>query len=135
MFEKQLEEKFQKIFGVQKVTFDAPGESQEQGCLFIEIEDSRNTIKDGRELAKVTGNAVMFARAEQIPFGFFSKAIAQANPADTKDLFFFDFEVNTRRYRDKVQRGFSFVYFFGGQYDPETGSINEVTISVEDENA
>lgn len=135
MFEKQLEEKFQKIFEVKKVTFDVPGESQEQGCLFVEIEDSRNTIKDGRERAKVTGNAVMLARSEALPFGFFSKAIAKASPSDTKDLFFFDFEVNTRRYRDKVQRGFSFVYFFDGQYDPETGSINEVTITVEDGNA
>lgn len=131
MFEKLLSDKFQKIFGVKKVTYDEPGESGEQECLFVEVESARNAIKDGRVKAMVSGNVVLFSTSGKLPFGFFSKKIAEADPEDTKDLFFLDFEVNSRRYRDKVQRGFSFIYFFDGQYDPETGSITSIEFSEE----
>lgn len=126
MFESKLKETFQRIFDVKKVSFDQPGESQEQECLFIEISTSKNAIKDGLALAMVEGNCIMFANGEKLPFGFFSKRIRQADLADTKDLFFFDIEGNTKRYGNIVQRGFSFVYFFRGQYDPETGSITSI---------
>ncbi len=133
MFEKELSEKFQAIFAVKKVTYDTPGESREQGCIFIEIENSRNSFKDGKAIAMVTGNAVIFSRNEEIPFGFFSKAIAKAPAALTKDLFFFDIEANTQRFRDIVQRGFSFTYFFNSQYDPAIGSITGVDVTIEEQ--
>lgn len=131
MFEKELSEKLKRIFCVKKVTFDEPGPSGEQECLFIEVESSNNVIKDGRSKAMVSGKVVMFGTAGKIPFGYFSKHIKQANVADTKDFFFYDFETNSKLFRDKVQRGFSFVYFFDSQYDPETGSMESIEFSEE----
>lgn len=133
MFEQELADKFKRIFGLKKVTYDRPGETQEQECLFIEVETSNNSIKDGRAIGRVTGKATLFGPSDKIPFGFFSKRIRNADPDDTHDLFFSDFETNTRLYQNKVQRDFSFVYFFNSQYDPETGSIDEVTIDISEE--
>lgn len=133
MFEKELADKFKAIFGVDKVTFDTPGESREQSCLFIEIENCKNSIKDGKAMGMATGNAVIFQKHSAIPFGFFQKAIARAPASLTKDLFFFDIESNTQRFRDIVQRGFSFTYFFNSQYDPPTGTITSVTTTVEEQ--
>lgn len=132
MFEQELADKFKRIFGVSKVTYDTPGESREQDCLFIEIENCRNNIRDAKAMGVVTGNAVMFQKNEALKFGFFSKAIAQAPLELTKDLFFFSIESNTLRYRDLVQRGFSFTYFFNSQYDPSIGTITSVTTTVEE---
>lgn len=132
MFEKELESKFKKIFGVEKVTFDSPGESLEQGCLFIDIDSCKNTIKDGKAVAMVTGNVNLYGPAPKVPFGFFSKAINKAENSLTKDLFFYDIETNTQRIRDIVQRGFSFIYFFRGQYDPAIGTITSVNIAIEE---
>lgn len=132
MFEKELEDKFKKIFGLSKVTYDSPGESFEQGCLFVDIDNSKNTIKDGKAVAMVTGNAVIYGQSAKIPFGFFSKAIRNAEVELVKDLFFFDIETNTQRMRDIVQRGFSFVYFFRGQYDPDIGTITSINIEIEE---
>lgn len=132
MFEQELVEKFKAIFGIEKVTYDVPGESREQNCLFIEIENCRNSIKDGKAMGMVTGNAVVFQKHGAIPFGFFSKAIARAPATLTKDLFFFDIESNTQRFRDIVQRGFSFTYFFNSQYDPPAGTITSVETTVEE---
>lgn len=132
MFEKQLENQLKAIFGVKKVTYDTPGETAEQDCLFVEVENSWNTFKDGRSLSKVTGNAVLFAQNDKVSFGFFSKAIAKASPSLTRNFAFFDFEENTKRFRNLVQRSFSFVYFFDSQYDPETGSITSVNFTTEE---
>lgn len=125
-------EKLKRIFGVKKATFDFEGESEETECLFIEVEESINVITRPNERAKVQGKCYLYSPSQKLPFGFFSKAIQKADPNDTKDFFFFEFETNSRRYRDKVQRGFSFVYFFDGQYDPDTGSITSVEFSVEE---
>lgn len=126
MFEASLKNKFKAIFEIKKVTFDDPGDAQEQECLFIEIENARNVIKDDRAKSMVTGSCVLFGNNEKIPFGFFSKKIKEADPALTKDLFFYDIEQNTRTYRNIVMRGFSFIYFFDTQYDPDQGTINAV---------
>lgn len=131
MFESELKTKFEQIFGV-KVDFAKPGESLEQECLFVEIENTVDRIKDGREISKVTGNAVLFGNADKIPFGFFSKQIAKADPALTAPFFFFDFESNNPIFGNKVGRGLSFVYFYEGQYDPKIGTITSVDIEVEE---
>ena len=131
MLENKLEEQFKSIFKVSKVVFDTPGDSAEQDCIFIEVENSWNTFKDGRQISKVTGNAVMFGPNDKMPLGFFSKAIATAKPELTKNLFFFNFEENTKRLRNLVQRSFSFVYFFDSQYDPETGKITSINFTEE----
>jgi len=132
VFETELSNKLKTIFGVKKVTYDLPGEAKEQECLFIELESSKNVVKDGRVKAMVSGNAYMIAPNEKMPFGFFSKAIKQADHALTKDLFFSDIEGNAQRYRDLVQRGFSFIYFFDSQYDPAVGTITSVDITIEE---
>jgi hypothetical protein len=132
VFEKQLESKFLKIFNCKKVTFDQPGQSQEQECLFVEIEIAKNIVKDGQVISKISGSASMFGNNDKLTFGYFSKRIAKSDPDDTKSLFFYDIESNTKRFQNIVQRGFSFIYFFNSQFDPETGSIDSVTFTTEE---
>lgn len=132
MFEKQLESKFLKIFNCKKVTFDQPGQSQEQEVLFVEIEVAKNIVKDGQVISKISGSASMFGNNDKLTFGYFSKRIAKSDPDDTKSLFFYDIESNTKRFQNIVQRGFSFIYFFNSQFDPETGSIDSVTFTTEE---
>ncbi len=128
MFEKTLADKFKKIFEFKKVTFDDPSDSKEQNCLFIDVEVPHNKILDGKVIARVTGKATVYAPANELPFGYFAKKIAKALGPDTKDLFFFDVEHNARLYENIVERSFSFVYFFSGQYDPSTGTITTLSI-------
>lgn len=128
MFEASLSEKFQRIFDLKKVSYDEPGDSNEQECLFIEVENSMNSIKDGAAIARVTGNAVVFSTHFKMPFGYLSKRIYQADPDDTKDLFFFDVETNTKLFQGVVRRGFGFVYFFNSQYDPPAGTITSIEL-------
>lgn len=133
MFEKSLEDAFKKIFKVKKVVYSQPSNAEEQDCLFIEVEDAVNKITDDRAKSMVTGNAIMFGTSDKLKFGFFSKAIAQANHEDTSPFFFFDIEANTKQYQNIVQRGFSFVYFFDSQYDPDTGSITSIELELTEE--
>ena len=132
MFEKELSEKFSTIFNIEKVTYDSPGDSQEQNCIFIDIDNCNSTIKDGKALAIVQGNAYMYAPANKLPFGFFAKAIKKADPKLTKDLFFFNIENNSQRFQNIIQRGFSFQYFYRGQFDPEIGTITGLTLTIEE---
>lgn len=126
MFESELADKFKTIFGIKKVTYDQPSEAKEQDCIFVEITESKNVIKNGRAHARVSGNAVLFAQGDKVPFGFLSKRIMQAESDLTRNLFFFDIESNTKIYGNIVNRGFSFVYFFSEDYDPEVGTITSV---------
>lgn len=131
MFEKKLAETFQKIFMPKKVDYDMPApDAKEQEGLFIIVEKSYNTFKDGRAIARVEGRANMVAQHEKLPFGYFSKCISRANKELTKDLFFLDLEGNSQVYRNLVLRGFSFVYLFDSQFDPAIGSIETVSINI-----
>lgn len=133
MFEQTLEDKFKAIFGVKKVTYAEPGDSQEQEVLFINVEDPKFRFPDKRAVATVTGQAVMFGRNDALTFGFFAKCIAKAPHSLTKDLFFENLDSNTKRFGDIVQRGFSFTFFFNSQHDPDVGTITIITTSVEEE--
>lgn len=126
MFEKEMAEKLHRIFKVNKVTYNAPGESKEQDVLFVEIEKAKPQIKPPRALFTVRGNGYMIGQAEKIPFGFFAKAIAEARREDLEGFNFLDLEGNEVRYMNLIQRQFSFVYFFDGQFDPAQGSITSV---------
>jgi hypothetical protein len=131
MFEKSLADKFQKIFEVARVTYDQPApDDREQDVLFVEVHDSKNQIKDGKAQAKVTGKAFMFSESSKLPFGYFSKAIKE-HAADTKDLFFYEIEENTKLHQNIQQRGFSFIYFFNSQYDPDLGTLNSLELDIE----
>lgn len=132
MFEEALKEKFRKVFEVQRVRFDDPGpekESREQETLFVEISECKSKIRDTRQFCRVTGKCIMIAQNDKLPFGYFPKMIA-THADDTKDLFFHDFEENTRVYGNLVERGFSFVFFFNSQYDPAVGNLNAIDIEV-----
>lgn len=130
--EKALSDKLKKIFKVKKVSFDDPGEAGEQECLFISVEKCNNSARDKVFKARVEGQCMMFGTNQKLPLGYFSKCLQEAEYADTKDLFCYDFESNTKRFKDKVQRGFSFVYFFSGQYDPDKGTLNQIEFTTEE---
>lgn len=129
--EDKMSAQLKRIFDLKKVTFDEPGESMEQDCLFVEVENADSRVKSKRLISRVTGQGTIYSRASQIPIGFFSKQIDRAQSADVKDFFFFDFEENTKLIQDIVQRTFRFVYFFQGEYDPEVGEITELTQNIE----
>ncbi len=133
MFEATLAEKFKNIFDLTKVSFDQPGESHEQDCLFIEIEKVVSKARDTKYTARVTGRAFVYAMGTRIPFGYFAKKIHEADPAEHSDLFFYDIDEQSKLTGNVVQRGFSFVYFFSGQYDPVADTITTVDINVEED--
>lgn len=130
MFENKLKEDLKSIFKVKKITYDQPSNMDEQDCIFVEIESSNNQIRDGRVRAQVTCTATIYAQNDKLPFGFVSKAIKQSDPTITKNFFFYDLEQNSKTYQNLVQRSFSFVYFFSGQYDPNIGNIDEVELTI-----
>ncbi|WKV32908.1 hypothetical protein MAC3UK_0021 [Bdellovibrio phage MAC3UK] len=133
MFEKSLQEKFTKLFGFKKVTYDQPSpETKEQEVLFVQVESAPMRFKDGKAHIKVTGRALVYAQANKIPFGFFSKAIEKANFTDatlTKDLHFEDLEANAKYFQNLVMRTFNFTYFFSAQHNPEHGQIKTVNFT------
>lgn len=133
MFENEMSEKLKRIFKVKKISYDEPGESGEQEVLFIDVETSDNRVRKGKAIAKVMGSCSMIMPANKLSFGFFSKAIQEADPSDTKGFFFSDFESNNKRYQNLVQRSFNFIYFFSGQYDPKVGTITTLDLDIIEE--
>ncbi len=131
MFEKTLEDKLKKIFKVKKVTYAQPGDSKEQECVFVTVENPRCTFKDGRSIARVTGTIMIQGNSDKMPFGYMAKAWAESSAADKKDLALFEIELNDKYYQNLVQRTASFVYFFSSQYDPNIGNIESINISIE----
>jgi hypothetical protein len=131
MIEKTLIEKLTKIFDVPRATFDRPTESAEQDILFIMVDSAKSSIKEKRHIARITGRIVVYSTHEKLPYGFFYKQLAEANASDTLDFFFFDFEENTGRGMNIVERSLGFVYFYSGQYDPEIGTIDSINLSVQ----
>ncbi len=129
MFEAALSERLKRIFDLKKVTFDLPSDSREQECIFIEVESAKARLKDARQIARVSGKIRVFCNSDKLPYGYFSKKIHRAAAADTRDLFFFDFEENAGTIGNICERSMSFIYLFESQHDPNTGSIENVTIA------
>ncbi len=130
MFEKTLADQLKRIFDFDKVTYDTPGESQEQEGLFVAVETARTRVIDARQIAHVTGKLHVFAQAEKLPYGYFSKRLAAADPADTKGLYFYNFDENKGTHNNIAERTLSFVYLFDSQYDPAVGSITQINLSI-----
>lgn len=128
--EKEIEAALRRIFKIDKITFDDPGESGEQGCLFVNVDTSPARVHGSRFIGRVTGTISIFGQNSKVPLGFFSKAISDAEPADAKPFFFSDFESSSNRNRNLVQRSASFIYFFDSQYDPSLGTIEEINVTV-----
>lgn len=129
MFEKTLTEKLQRIFDLKKVTFDHPSESQEQEGIFVAVESAKCKVIDARQIARVTGTLHIFASADKLPFGYFSKKIAAADPADTKDLFFYNFEEHAGTFLNIAERKLGFVYLYDSQFDPAIGDLSSINLS------
>jgi hypothetical protein len=128
VFEKSLVAKLKRIFDVKKVTLDLVSASKEEEVIFIEVESANNRIKDGNQISKVTGKLRIFANSDKLPYGYLSKKIAEAKPDDTKDLFFYDFEENKGTIENICERSLSFIYLFNSQYNPDMGTITELTL-------
>jgi hypothetical protein len=136
MFKADLLSKFQRVFGVNKTTFDAPDyAAPEQDSLFIEISDvkPRMSGKDGgRATCVVAGAAIIFSQSNRLPFGFFAKRVEQADIADTKN-FIFEREVDVANSPARVmnlhERRMGFTFLFDTQYDPDRGELTSVTFT------
>lgn len=137
MFRAELAEKLTQIFGFKKTTFDAPSVSSttgtfEQETLFVEINEARSRVTEGKAFAKILGSIVCFSQMEKLPFGFFNKKIQQAPYALTKPFFFFDIDLNPAnspaRIQNITERRARFVYLYSGQYDPDHGELTSLEI-------
>lgn len=126
MFKARLKSTLQQIFGIPKVSYDLPGESREQDCLFVDIQSSNASVKKTREVASVRGTILMYSSNDKLPFGFFSKKINQADPELTYDICFFNIDENTRTFQNIVERRCNFLYLYSNDYDPEGGEITSV---------
>jgi hypothetical protein len=133
MFRKDLKEKLQQIFLAKKVTFDLPADeifsdlkTPEQEILYVDVTESKTKIKDAVQTAKVTGIGKMYGPADSLTYGFFEKRIQQAGYPLTNGFFFYNVEQNKGRIGNVIERTFSFVYFYSGQYDPEVGTITSI---------
>ena len=126
MFETTLSDKLERIFDLKKSTYDIPSESQEQECLFINIQSSKNHFRDGRAVGKVTGTISVFGNPDKLPYGYFSKRLMEAKREDTKDLYFYDIEVNNQMRTGISERTMSFIYLYDMQYNPNIGEITSL---------
>jgi len=131
MFEKSLSEKLMKIFDINKVSYSLPSESREQECIFIEVDSAKSNVKDKIFTSKVTGKIRVFANEDKLPYGYFSKKIAEADAADTKDFFFYNFEENAGTIQNITERNLGFIYLYSSQYDPSVGSITSLELELE----
>lgn len=128
MIEDLISTKLKSVFGLSKVTFDLPGESLEQDCLFIDLNTSHLNVKDGQFTGRVEGEAKVYTQRSKMPIGYFAKCIAKHGQGDAKQFFFYDIEETTKTFQNLVERSFGFIFFFDSQYDPEVGTINTINI-------
>lgn len=129
MFRAEIKTKLANIFGLPKVTFDAPSEAKEQEGVFVTIENAESRVTYGRAIAKVTGSISIFAVQDKLPFGFLNKKINSANVTDTANFFFYNIDQNEKYFGNLVERKAAFVYFYNAQYDPDAGVMDEVNLT------
>lgn len=135
--EKAIIDKFNKIFGVKKITMETPSDSFEQDTLFVHINSCKSKVTGNLFIAKVEGVATIYSQQGKIPFGFFQKKIDSAIPAH-KDGFFFtgpdtDIESSPARRINICERQCGFVYLHKEQYDPNKGELTELITNMENE--
>jgi hypothetical protein len=126
VFRAELSETLKRIFSLKKATFDAPSESAEQDCLFIEVERALTSAQPPYQRATVSGKIRVYSTTDKLPYGYFSKKIQEADAEDTRNFFFHSFEENSGRLGNLCERTISFVYFYRGQYDPDQGEITSL---------
>ncbi len=128
MFEKDLKSRLERIFGMMKVTYDHPSDSRDQQALFIDVKTAHAKTVDARQIARVDGTITCFANSDKLPFGYFAKRISEAEPADTKDLFFGP-EQHVGVIGNIAERKFEFTFLFDSQYDPSLGTLSSVNLT------
>ena len=133
MFEPTLQENFEKIFLIPKVSYDDPGENPEQECLFIRVDDSNPKISDKKEIYRVVGQGQVWAQTAKMPLGYFMRKINNCDPALKKDLFFSKIDQNEKVVDNIVKRTFDFVFLFSAQIDPSLGEISEVALQIQED--
>lgn len=136
MFKKELESKLKKIFGFEKVTFNAPSDSFEQDTLFVQIDNPRTRTSEGKVYARVTGKIFAYSQDDKLTYGFFNKRIDKAVHSLTKDFFFYDIDMNEdnspARLQNITERRASFVFFFAAQFDPNLGELTTLNTEIEE---
>ena len=125
-FEATLKDKIKRIFDLDKVSYDAISESQEQECTFIQIKEARVRVQDAKEVGMIKGRLLFFSNSEKMPLDYFAKQIEKAN-VDAKDLFFEPVE-HIGTLRNISERSINFTYLYDQQYDPNQGTLNELTL-------
>lgn len=132
MFKKELQKNFEKIFEGMKVTFNAPSDKFEQDTVFINISQAQSRPMKEKFTARVTGFIQIFAEHEKLPFGFMGRKIEQADFEYTKNLHFSGLDTENAaspaRMVNLSERQAQFVFLFSQQYDPNQGTINQVTM-------
>jgi len=130
------------IFGFKETSFEITGSKvYEQDVLFIDIHKCTTRIsradQDGRETARVDGAITVFSQENRLTYGFFNKRIERADPALTKNLFFYDIDVDVASSEARLQnlheRRCSFVFLYDAQYDPARGSLTTLVLHDEGE--
>ncbi len=122
----ELRKKLIRIFGISNVSFDAPGESLEQEKLFVRVTTVKSAFKDKKSFNRYFGELVLYANTEKLPFGYFQRKIAEADPLDAKDFFFYDLEQSQVMLQNIGEYSLSFIYFSSGQHDPELGTMTSI---------
>lgn len=133
MFRKDLQDRLEKIFGIEKTTFLSPSDKFEQDTLFIDILETRprmSSAKGGRETAMVTGMLTVYSQDNKLPFGFFAKAIERAEKETVRPFFFFDVDADVpnspARQVNIHERRTSFTFLYDSQYDPSRGQMTSL---------
>ena len=129
MFKSALKESLSKIFDLKKVSFNTPTDAREQEIIFVEIDSSKNQIRDGSEQAKVMGKLKVFSSTDKLPYGYFSKCLRNADSNYTMPFYFYDFEESAGVFQNICEFSLSFVYFFNSQYDPALGTITSINLT------
>ena len=132
MFKKKLQSHLENIFGIKKVSFNEPGDTFEKDTLFVQVVKSTSRVTEGYVYAKVEGVLIVFSQLEKYPYGFMNKKIQSANREETKDLFFYDIDVENlgseARLMNLCERRTGFLFLFKDQYDPNQGSLTSLEI-------
>lgn len=131
MFKRILEQKLKNIFKIDKVSFAAPSDTNEQNILFVEIKTCPLKVTESVSTCRATGKLTLFSVSEKIPFGYFHKRIYNSYMDDVKDLFFYNIEENTNYAGagNLVERSAEFVFFYKEQFDPAHGVITTLTLT------
>lgn len=132
MFKKDLKKRMEKIFEGYKVTFDAPSDSFEQETVFISIIETSPRITGDKVTAHVEGYIQIFAQHDKLPFCFIADRIERASKQYTYGLFFHDVDrenaASAARMVNLSERTAQFVFIFSQQYNPNKGTLNNMTI-------